>query len=105
MRNSTESEEWRPSFLFVNFQKSLRWNKYGCRGFSQKRKCYILLSNDGDKAHGQDDFTVCFFRAYSETLKEDLMQTIHNFHQNEFLEKSFNATFIALIPKKFEAEE
>lgn len=33
------------------------------------------------------------------------MQTIHNFHQNEYFEKSLNATFIALIPKKYGAEE
>jgi len=33
------------------------------------------------------------------------MKTIQNFHQNEFFEKSFNATFLALIPKKQGAEE
>lgn len=33
------------------------------------------------------------------------MQTIHNFHKNESFEKSFNATFVALIPKKHGAEE
>lgn len=38
-------------------------------------------------------------------LIEDLMLTIHNFHQNEIFEKSFNATFLALLPKKAGAEE
>lgn len=33
------------------------------------------------------------------------MQTINNFHQNEIFGKSFNVTFIALISKKFEAQE
>lgn len=28
------------------------------------------------------------------------MQTIHNFHQRGVFEKSFNATLVALIPKK-----
>ncbi|KAH0709195.1 hypothetical protein KY284_010622 [Solanum tuberosum] len=46
-----------------------------------------------------------FFKVCWETLKEDLMQTIHNFHQKETFEKSFNATFVALIPKKHGAKE
>lgn len=92
------SSLWTAKFFF-------RRNKRGCRGLSQKQRCYILLNSDGDKAPGPDDFIMCFFRACWETLREDLMQIIHNFHQNEFLEKSFNATFIALIPKKFKAQE
>lgn len=35
----------------------------------------------------------------------DLLGTVCNFHQKELFEKSFNATFIALIPKKAGAEE
>lgn len=64
-----------------------------------------MLNSDGDKAPGSDGFTICFFKAYWETLKEEFMQTIQNFHQNEFFEKSLNAAFIALIPKKFGADE
>lgn len=33
------------------------------------------------------------------------MLTIQNFHQNEFLNRSFSVTFIALIPKKHGVEE
>lgn len=31
--------------------------------------------------------------------------TLKNFHSNEFFEKSFNASYVALIPKKNEARE
>lgn len=36
---------------------------------------------------------------------EDVMQMIHNLHQNEMFEKSLNDIFVALIPKKYGAEE
>jgi len=64
-----------------------------------------LKQCDGDKAPGPDGFTMSFFKSCWGTLKEDLMLTIHNFHQKEVFEKAFNATFIALIPKKVGAEE
>lgn len=38
-------------------------------------------------------------------IKEDLMQTCHNFHSQQRFENSFNATFVALIPKKAGANE
>ena len=65
----------------------------------------IIKHCDGDKAPWPDGFTMSFFKVCWETLKEDLMQTIHNFHRKETFEKSFNATFVALIPKKHGAEE
>lgn len=46
-----------------------------------------------------------FFKVCWATLKEDLMQTIQNFYQNKVFEKSLNAPFIALIPKKYGAKE
>lgn len=58
-----------------------------------------------DKAPSPDGFTMGVFRECCETLREDLMQTIHKFHQNKFFEKHFDATFIALIPRKNYAEE
>jgi len=58
-----------------------------------------------DKAPGPDGFTMGFFRKCWEVVKEDLMKTIKNFHCNEYFEKSFNASYIALIPKKSGAKE
>nr|XP_009599592.1 uncharacterized protein LOC104095219 [Nicotiana tomentosiformis] len=39
------------------------------------------------------------------TVKEDVMLTLKNFHFNEYFEKSLNASYVALIPKKNEARE
>lgn len=65
----------------------------------------IIKQWDGDKAPGPDGFTMQFFKECWSILKNDLMLTIQNFHQNEIFEKSFNATFIALITKKPGVEE
>lgn len=36
-----------------------------------------------DKAPGPDGFTIGFFKECWEVIREDVMQTIHNFHQKE----------------------
>lgn len=73
--------------------------------FSETEVLCGLKLCDGDKAPEPDGFTMSFFKACWGTLKEDLMLTIQNFHQKEVFEKSSSATFVALIPKKAEAEE
>lgn len=65
----------------------------------------IINQCDGDKAPGPDGFIMEFFKKCWDILKEDLMLSILNFQQRSVLEKSFNATFIALIPKKLGAVE
>lgn len=57
------------------------------------------------KAPGPDGYTMGFFHKCWEIVREDLMKTIKNFHNNEYFEKSFNASYIALIPKKNGAKE
>jgi len=102
----TESEMWRPSFEYVNCprisQEEQDWLE---RPFTEEEVLNIIKQCDGDKAPGPDGYTMSFFKVCWATLKDDLMQTIQNFHQNEMIEKSFNVTFRALIPKKYGAEE
>lgn len=38
-------------------------------------------------------------------VKANLVKTFQNFHSQEYFEKSFNATYVALITKKVGAEE
>lgn len=47
-----------------------------------------------------DGFSVGFFHKYWEIVKEDVKDTIKNFQCNEYFEKCFNASYIALIPQK-----
>nr|XP_016491211.1 PREDICTED: uncharacterized protein LOC107810891 [Nicotiana tabacum] len=58
-----------------------------------------------DKAPGPDGYTMGFFRKCWDILKEDIMAAFNNFHSQEMFEKSFNATYIALTPKKTGAKE
>ncbi|WMV14274.1 hypothetical protein MTR67_007659 [Solanum verrucosum] len=52
------------------------------------------------EAPGPDGFPMVFFQTFWGILKEDIINTIKVFHSKQTFEKSFNATFIALIPKK-----
>ena len=41
-----------------------------------------------------------FYLSFWEILKENIIEAIQEFHARQIIEKSFNATFVALIPKK-----
>lgn len=58
-----------------------------------------------DKAPDPDGFTMGFFLKCWEVVKEDIMKAFRNFFNREVFERSLNATFITLIPKKKGAKE
>jgi hypothetical protein len=60
----------------------------------------VVRDLNGDKALGPDGFTMAFFQKCWEILKYDLMVVFEEFHNRGQFEKSLNATFISLIPKK-----
>lgn len=49
---------------------------------------------------GPDGFTMGFFIKCWEIVKHDIMMVFQNFYEQKKFKKSFNATFIALVPKK-----
>lgn len=53
-----------------------------------------------DKTLGPDGITMGFYIKMLEIVKHDIMKPFQNFHEHEVLERSFNNTFIYLIPKK-----
>ena len=70
------------------------------RAFTKEEVFEAVKQMNGDKAPGPDGFSLAFFQACWVILKADLMQVFHQFHEHGTFEKSINATFIALIPKK-----
>ncbi|KAG5611198.1 hypothetical protein H5410_022479 [Solanum commersonii] len=46
-----------------------------------------------------------FFQDFWEMLKDDILQPLQNFHSQQVFERSFNATYVALIPNKVGAIE
>ncbi|WMV30397.1 hypothetical protein MTR67_023782 [Solanum verrucosum] len=59
----------------------------------------------GDKSPGPDGLSMAFFKQCWEVIKKDLVAAIRNFHEEGLFERSLNATFVALIPKKVGAVE
>ena len=55
---------------------------------------------EGDKASGPNGFSLAFYHHCWEVVEKDILAVFEEFYQYSKFEKSFNATFIALIPKK-----
>ena len=55
---------------------------------------------EGDKAPGPDGFSLAFYHHCWRVVKRDVLAVFEEFNQHSKFEKSLNATFIALIPKK-----
>uniref|UniRef100_A0A1U7V1A2 Uncharacterized protein LOC104212559 n=1 Tax=Nicotiana sylvestris TaxID=4096 RepID=A0A1U7V1A2_NICSY len=68
--------------------------------FSEDEVRDAINSCAPDKSPGPDGFTMAFFQKSWDTIKHDVLAAINHFHQNCHMVKSFNASFIALIPKR-----
>ena len=75
------------------------------RPFEETEIFEVIKEFNGDKSPGPDSFSMAFFQACWGILKSDIMAMFHHFHVTGQFEKSLNATFIALIPKKAAAVE
>lgn len=58
-----------------------------------------------DKALGLHGFFMAFFQSCWYVIRVDVMEVFLEFHQRVKIEKSLNATFITIIPKKVGAVE
>jgi hypothetical protein len=96
-----EQCSWRPrgdvlSFLSIDVDEST-WLQ---REFEEKEVWDVVRDLNGDKAPGPDGFTMAFFHKCWEILKNDIVAVFSEFHNRGQFEKSLNATFVSLIPKK-----
>ena len=94
----SESSIRRP--LLDGTEFSVLEDKMSCwleRCFSEDE---VVSNMNRDKAPGLDGFTMSFFQSCWGILKEDVMKVFHYLHAHGYFEKSLNATFITLIPKK-----
>ena len=62
-----------------------------------------LMEAEDDKAPGPNGFTKAFFQKCWSVLEQDVMAFFTDFHSQCIFEKSLNATFLCLIPKKVNA--
>jgi hypothetical protein len=73
--------------------------------FEENEVFEVISHMNGDKSSGPDGFSMAFFQTCWQVIKEDLMAVFSDFHKRGMFEKSLNATFLTLIPKKSDALE
>jgi hypothetical protein len=75
------------------------------RDFKENEVIEVVKKLQVDKSLGPDGFSLGFVQTCWEVIKEDIMAVLQDFHSKGRFQKSLNATFIALIPKKVGLEE
>ena len=73
------------------------------RKFEREEILQVVKELEGDKAPGPDGFTMAFYHHCWRVVEKDILAVFEEFFQHCKFEKSLNATFIALIPKKIDA--
>ncbi|KAF3652347.1 hypothetical protein FXO37_17559 [Capsicum annuum] len=113
VRNWWNSFEFsgKPDYILASKLKVLKGklkgsSSNGVGGDFEEQEVYNCLKMCvEDKAPGLDSYTMGFCIKCWEILKHDIMEGLHNIHSQEVFEKSFNSTYITLIPKKNGANE
>lgn len=75
------------------------------RPFEEEEIFNVVSHMNGDKAPGPDGFPMAFFHACWPILKGDLLAMFSEFHEYGSFQRSLNATFLTLFPKKASAVE
>ena len=73
------------------------------RRFKKDEVLSVVRDMEGDKALGPNGFSMAFFHHCWRVVERDVLAVFEEFYQRCKFEKSLNATFITLIPKKNDA--
>jgi hypothetical protein len=99
-----ESETWRPTVDGLEFDV-ITANERAVleRQFDKDEVLQVVKDLQGDKAPGPDGFTMAFFQKCWSVLEADVMGFFDEVYHYCKFERSLNASFIALIPKRLNA--
>eukprot|EP00253_Pinus_taeda_P010079 PITA_10079 len=75
-----------------------------CREISMEEVEEAIRSMPNDKAPGPDGFTINFYKACWNTIKQEVWEVVEDSRHSGTILKSINSTFLALIPKVEEAK-
>ena len=96
-----ETEEWRPFVEGLEFDQieglEREWLE---RRFEKEEILQVVKELEGDKAPSPDGFSMAFYHHCWRVVESDVLAVFEEFYQHSKFEKSLNATFVALIPKK-----
>ena len=99
-----EPDDWRPTVDGLDFASLDESDRLSLeRKFDREEIIVALWEAEGDKAPGPDGFTIAFFQMCWCVIEEGVMAFFAYFHSQCIFEKSLNATFLCLIPKKINA--
>ena len=73
------------------------------RKFEREEILQVVKELEGDKAPAPVGFSMAFYHHCWRVVEKDVLAVFEEFFQHCKFEKSLNATFIALIPKKIDA--
>ena len=68
--------------------------------FEEQEIWSSVLECAGDKAPGPEWIHNGFFQTLLEVVNTEVIPTIQNFHERDISERSFNATYVVLIPRR-----
>lgn len=97
----TEEKHWRPSTYFERMGCLTTEEKDGLEAtVGEEEVLAAVTSCAPDKALGPDGLTMAFYHKNWDTIKNYVLGALNQFHHNCNMVKSFNASFIALVPKR-----
>jgi len=69
--------------------------------FEEREFLEVVKGKNTDYVLGPDGFPMAFFQDFWDVIKSDIMGVFYDFHAHNKFVESLNASFIALIRKKF----
>lgn len=91
-----------PTFSVSQSSNSLKLtdNSFLTADFSEDEIKNVIWSINSNSSPGPDGFTFAFYKNNWDSVKDEIMLMMKDFHGNGKLVKGFNPSFICLIPKK-----
>lgn len=101
-----ESKDWRPEFTIQDAKIITPEDEIWLQmSFNEEEIVESIKWCTIDKAPGPDVSLINFYLTFWDLVKEVILGTMQYFYDHKVFDRSMNATYVALIPKKAGAVE